>query len=599
MLKVKNITVKNFMSVGNVTQAVRFDDAGLTLVLGNNVDLGGDGSRNGTGKTTIINALSYALYGNALTNIRKDNLINKTNNKGMLVTVDFDVNGTEYRIERGRKPNIFKFVVNNHDFHDDATDESQGVGRLSQQEIEKLLGMSHDMFKHIVCLNTYTEPFLSMRPNDQRAIIEQLLGITILSEKADTLKDQVKQTKDSITEETLKIEAIQTANSKIESTISSLQGTQRAWLAKKQQDINKLASAIDELEHLDIDVELESHEKLQNWNEHNSAILALKKELSTLEPALQRADKSVEKVNKDVANLEDATCYTCGQELHADKKAEIAERKSKELEDAISYQTEVSDKLIDVTKALAEIGDINGKPSVFYETAKEAYEHRQNVDSLKQSLTSKQDEADPYQAQIDELNHTAMQEIDWSPVNDLTSYKEHQDFLLKLLTNKDSFIRKKIIDQNLSYLNTRLEYYLDKLGLPHEVKFQSDLSVEITELGRDLDFDNLSRGERNRLILGLSWAFRDIFESLYITINVLFVDELIDSGMDTNGVESSLALLKKMVRERGRTVFLVSHREELQGRVSNVLNVIKENGFTTFAQDEETVEPGIELETTI
>jgi DNA repair exonuclease SbcCD ATPase subunit len=170
---------------------------------------------------------------------------------------------------------------------------------------------------------------------------------------------------------------------------------------------------------------------------------------------------------------------------------------------------------------------------------------------------------------------------------------------MKLLTNKDSFIRKKIIDQNLSFLNKRLESYLDKLGLPHEVRFQSDLTVEITELGRDLDFDNLSRGERNRLILGLSWAFRDIFESLYSTINVMFIDELIDSGMDTNGVEASLAVLKKMVRDSGRSVFLVSHRDELQGRVSDVLNVVKENGFTTFAQETETLEPGVELDTVI
>jgi len=197
------------------------------------------------------------------------------------------------------------------------------------------------------------------------------------------------------------------------------------------------------------------------------------------------------------------------------------------------------------------------------------------------------------------MRESSLEEIDYSQMNTLVTFREHQDFLMKLLTNKDSFIRKKIIDQNLSYLNNRLEYYLDKLGLPHEVKFQSDLSVEITELGRDLDFDNLSRGERNRLILGLSWAFRDIFESLYSTINVLFVDELIDSGMDSNGVEASLAILKKMVRERGRSLFLVSHREELQGRVSDVLNVIKENGFTTFSQEEETINEGIELETVI
>ena len=590
MIKIKDLTVRNFMSVGNQTQAVDFNQQQLTLVLGENLDQGGDdsGSRNGTGKTTIINALSYALYGKALTNIRANNLINKTNSKGMLVTLHFEKNGVDYRIERGRSPNVLKFFINNQE--QELVDESQGDSRQTQKDIDGLLDMSHDMFKHIVALNTYTEPFLSMRQNDQRAIIEQLLGITILSEKADALKEQTRITKEAITTETLKIEAIQTANSKIESTISSLQGTQRAWLAKKQQDVNKLASAIDELEHLDIDVELESHEKLQNWNEHNSAILALKKELSTLEPALQRADKSVEKVNKDVANLEDATCYTCGQELHADKKAEIAERKSKELEDAISYQTEVSDKLIDVTKALAEIGDINGKPNVFYETAKEAYEHRQNVDSLKQSLTSKQDEADPYQAQIDELNHTAMQEIDWSPVNDLTSYKEHQDFLLKLLTNKDSFIRKKIIDQNLAYLNNRLTYYLDKLGLPHSVVFQNDLNVEITQLGQDLDFDNLSRGERNRLILGMSFAFRDVWESLYQKINLLFIDELIDSGMDTAGVEGSLAVLKKMGRDGDKNVFLISHKDELIGRVNYVMKVVKENGFTSYENDIDIVE---------
>ncbi|MDR9367435.1 MAG: hypothetical protein RI575_19050, partial [Balneolaceae bacterium] len=176
----------------------------------------------------------------------------------------------------------------------------------------------------------------------------------------------------------------------------------------------------------------------------------------------------------------------------------------------------------------------------FYELQKEAYEHRNNVDSLKKSLEDKQKEEDPYQAQIDELNTEALQEIDWSPVNDLTNLKEHQEFLLKLLTNKDSFIRKKIIDQNLAYLNNRLTYYLDKLGLPHLVEFQNDLSVEITQLGQDLDFDNLSRGERNRLILGLSFAFRDVWESLYQNINLLFIDELIDSGMDASGVENSL-----------------------------------------------------------
>jgi DNA repair exonuclease SbcCD ATPase subunit len=590
MIKIKDLTVRNFMSVGNQTQAIDFNREQLTLVLGENLDQGGDdsGSRNGTGKTTIINALSYALYGKALTNIRANNLINKTNSKGMLVTLHFEKNNVDYRVERGRGPNVLKFYVDEQE--QEMTDESQGDSRKTQESINNLLDMSHDMFKHIVALNTYTEPFLSMRQNDQRAIIEQLLGITILSEKADALKEQTKQTKDAITEETLKINAIQSANEKIQTTIDSLGRTQRAWLSKKEQDCTKLQTGITELEKVDINAELEDHEKLSNWTQHNNTILALKKELSTLEPALERATKASNKLIKDITELEDATCYTCGQELHADKKAEIADRKDKELIDATTYQQEIAGKVVEVMKALEEIGDINGKPNTFYDSAKEAYDHRQNVDSLKQALANKKDDTDPYQTQIDELNETAMQEINWSAVNDLTSYKEHQDFLLKLLTNKDSFIRKKIIDQNLMYLNNRLTYYLDKLGLPHQVVFQNDLAVEITQLGQDLDFDNLSRGERNRLILGMSFAFRDVWESLYQKINLLFIDELIDSGMDTAGVENSLSVLKKMGREGDKNVYLISHKDELIGRVNHVMRVIKENGFTSYENDIDIIE---------
>jgi DNA repair exonuclease SbcCD ATPase subunit len=578
------------MSVGNQTQAVDFNKEQLTLVLGENLDQGGDdaGSRNGTGKTTIINALSYALYGVALTNIKRNNLINKTNSKAMLVTLHFEKDGVDYRIERGRSPNVLKFYIN--DEEQEMIDESQGDSRKTQESINELLNMSHDMFKHVVALNTYSEPFLSMKQNDQRAIIEQLLGITILSEKAETLKEQMRLTREAITEENAKIQGIQSANEKIQDTIESLRNTQRAWLSKQQQDVERLQRNIDELEHLDIDQELDNHEKLQNWTELNNAIVALNKEKSTLDSALLRATKSVEKAEKDIANLEDATCYTCGQALHDNKKAELEDRKAKELADAQAYYKEVSDKLKEVVDALEEIGDINGRPDTFYETAKEAYEHRNNVDSLKQSLENKRAEQDPYDAQIKELEQTAIQEIDWTPVNDLDNFKEHQEFLHKLLTNKDSFIRKKIIEQNLAYLNNRLTYYIVKLGLPHQVVFQNDLAVEITQLGQDLDFDNLSRGERNRLILGMSFAFRDVWESLYQNINLLFIDELIDSGMDTAGVENSLGILKKMGRELRKNVFLISHKDELVGRVNHVLKVVKENGFTSYANDIEIVE---------
>ena len=260
------------MSVGNATQAVNFDRRDLTLVLGENLDLGGDdsGARNGTGKTTIINALSYALYGNALTNIKKDNLINKTNTKGMMVTIDFEVGGVDYRIERGRKPGVMKFWISGNE--KEITDDSQGDSRETQAEIERMLGMSHDMFKHIVALNTYTEPFLSLKANDQRTIIEQLLGITLLSEKAEHLKELGKATKDAITSEEFRIKAVGDANKRIEEQIENLRKRQRMWQAKHDEDVARFQSAFDELSKIDIEAELTAHLALTAYNEKSKQI---------------------------------------------------------------------------------------------------------------------------------------------------------------------------------------------------------------------------------------------------------------------------------------------------------------------------------------
>ena len=592
MIHIKELTVKNFMSVGNQTQAVNFDREQLTLVLGENLDQGGDdnGSRNGTGKTTIVNALSFALYGQALTNIKKDNLINKINNKNMLVTLTFNKDGTDYRIERGRKPTVMKFFVNNQEQASEITDDSQGDMRETQKDLDELLGMSHDMFRHILALNTYTDPFLSMKANEQREIIEQLLGITLLSEKAEALKEQIRISKDSIYQENANIEAAKKSNEKIQLSITGLETRQKAWYTQQKDDCVKITQSITELQSVDIEKELEQHAKLKVYDEQSAKIKSLNKEKATLETAVVQADKAVTKYSKEVEQLKNKTCPACEQELHTHKHEEMTAVVEKNLIDAQTYLDKVSNDYAAVVLELDTIGDINGRPKIYYDSLEAALKHQNNLASLESALSTRQVEVDPYQEQIDDLKHTAIQDISWDNINAITTLKDHQEFLLKLLTSKDSFIRKKIIDQNLAYLNNRLTYYLDKMGLPHQVNFQNDLSVEITQLGQDLDFDNLSRGERNRLILGLSWSFRDVWESLYQNINLLFIDELIDNGLDSAGVESALSVLKKMARERNKNIFLISHKDELIGRVTNVLKVIKENGYTSYSNDLEIVE---------
>lgn len=677
--------------MGNVTQAVNFDNKDLTLILGENLDLGGDGARNGVGKTTMIQALSYALFGSPINNIRKDNLINRTNGKAMLVTLDFSVNGTEYKIERGRKPNLLKFYIGGEAVKD-SEDSAQGENKETQSQIEKTIGMSNDMFKHIVALNTYTEPFLSMKAADQRDVIEQLMGITLLSEKAEKLKILAKETKDQVQLEEFKVKAIEEANKRVKEQIDSLIRRQKLWQAKHDEDVTSLAvmyddlskididqellahkeltvynerkkqqdayetllarqtiwkekneseiatllKSYDQLSHIDIAAELQAHKDLADYEKKKVELTAIKKTITSLETTLQKEEKLVEKLLKEVETLKDHKCYACGQELHDTKHDEVLSQKeallaaaqedvaqtqseleknknsvfelglepntyykteaeafkhNSELESILNmiqakqsetdpYQEQVSEYVVETLGAI---------PKTHYDTEQEAIEHKSTVKNLLEQLEKKANEVDPYIDQIADMKKDALQEIKFDTINDLSKKADHLKFLVDLLTSKDSFVRKKIIDQNLSYLNSRLTHYLDKIGLPHQVVFKNDLSVEITELGRELDFHNLSRGEMNRLILALSWAFRDVWENLYSPINVMFIDELLDNGTDSVGVENSLSVLKEMNRTRNKSIWLISHKDDLINRVNSVLKVVKENGFTTFATSSEDV----------
>jgi DNA repair exonuclease SbcCD ATPase subunit len=631
----------------------------------------------------LIQGLSYALFGVPINNIRKDNLVNRTNAKGMVVTLEFNVNGTDYKIERGRKPNILKFYVN--DVQQKATEDQQGENKETQAAIERVLCLTPEMFKHIVVLNTYSEPFLALKNNEQREIIEQLLGITLLSEKAEVVKEMIRQSKDDIQREEIKIKAIEEANKRVKEQIDSLRRRQSlwqkkhtddlnflvseyeslsaidiehelqahkdvaiwneqkkqqdayeallarqvAWKQKQDKDIQSLEAKINDLSHIDFEKELEAHKLLIQWNSDNTTQTTVQAAISSLTRSIEKERKTIEKLEREVATLEVHKCYACGQDFHDDQHTKVLSEKRQLLEDSRShlddyliqmaeqlmlvkdlgpqpvthYKTEaeavrqsteidnlrkqIQEKQTETNPFDAQISETNkvtlGKrPTTHYDTETQAIEHRTKVQTLVTQIENKAKDSDPYQEQIVEMESQALQEITFDTINEITKAMEHQKFLLDLLTSKDSFVRKKIIDQNLSYLNARLTHYLDKIGLPHSVIFKNDLQVEITELGRELDFDNLSRGERNRLILGLSFAFRDVWENLYAPINTLFIDELIDSGLDTMGVENSLAILKDMSRRRQKSIWLVSHREELAGRVPSVLKVIKENGFTSY-----------------
>jgi DNA repair exonuclease SbcCD ATPase subunit len=586
MIKLKTLTIRNFLSVGNTTQAVNIESPQLTLVLGENLDLGGNdsGSKNGVGKSSVLSAISYALYGQALNNIRKDNLINRTNAKNMMVTLDFEVRGQNYRVERGRKPAVMRFFVGDQEKVID--DQSQGDSRETQQEIDRLLGMSHDMFRHIVALNTYTEPFLALRANDQRTIIEQLLGITMLSEKAERLKELNRNVREMLTQEQFRLKTQDEFNQRVKDQIASLRLKQSAWHQKKTADLEKLLTRIQQLDQLNIEQEIQQHQKLAEWMGYQSQLKTLKDSQQALVRTVKRETQQLTALVEQIATLDQHRCPECDQELHKTTHQQLTQQKTQQKQALEAQLLQSQQQLDSVNDQLDKLPTPGPQPSTHYNTLQDAYQHQTQLNNLINQYDLRQAEVDSYQDQIVELSDTVLQELDYTAINELQRLLDHQEFLLKILTNKDSFVRKQIIDQNLGYLNQRLASYLDRLGLPHQVRFLNDLTVDITELGRELDFYNLSRGEMNRVILGLSFAFRDVWENLYQPINLYFIDELLDNGTDAAGVENALSILKDKARNRAKSVWLISHRDELVNRVNSVFKVVKENGFTRFDQDQ-------------
>lgn len=586
MITINNVTMKNFMSVGNNTQAILLNDNALTLILGENIDQGSSGSRNGVGKTTMVQAICFAIFGQPLTNIKKDNLVNKTNLKGMAVTLEYMVDGKSYRIERGRKPNFLRYYVNDDMVNAPDSDEAHGESKITQQEIEKVFGMSHAMFRHLVALHTKTTPFLSESANKQRELIEELISITQLSQKAETLKQLIKEIKDEIRDEEVRLKTVAEGNDRVQKAINDLSFRSNLWEREHTKKIENLAVALVELEEIDITQEIEAHKALKEWDALNSELVTLDREYNRLVKTLTSYEATIQRKEASLTSAKEQKCPTCAQGLHTEEHAHIEQRIQKELDEILAeLQTVQADAtamdaaIIDTATRLAALGD---RPTTAYKSLDQAYEHRSSLEHLRGNLDRETLVENPYLDQIANLSETALQEVSYDYINELTTMKEHQDFLLKLLISKDSFIRKKVIDQNLSYLNFRLGHYLTKLQLPHEVEFKSDLSVEITQLGKDFDFEQLSNGEANRLILSLAWAFRDVWESMNHKLNLLIIDELVDSGMDGSGTDSALEILKEMCRVNGKSIFLISHKDGLETRVDRVAIVQKENNFTTY-----------------
>lgn len=710
------------MSFGNVTQTIDLSGSSLALILGLNKDAIsngedgiGTGNRNGVGKSTIVHALCYALYGKTINNkISMSRVVNNINKKGCVVSLTFEQGGVEYKIERGRGPTYFKLTCAGKEKNDDNTDETNGESGDTQKYLDNIIGMSQNMFQSIVVFSATSTHFLAEGAAKQREFIEELLGLNQLSHKADILKNKIKLNTKLLDQEQLTINMHLQFNQKTTKQIDDAIASRRTYLEaiakqiadhenfinsvnleqlaieietinknngitdainRKKQLSNELASAVAQhqewgrsnthhqqyifeqitsLKTVDLDTEIANHQsneqiryRLVDLNGLHASVKDKQKTASQIKSQIDVDNKiKIQKQTALVNEMNNDKCPTCGSAVDSTKHEKVLTQMAQaviEVEDRVTANQaqldQINNEIHELNVRINDIGVLVQNDTTF-KTLTEAMSLSNKISQLEAELRSvesatspyglnvaylesqiagitideikptrynsvsaveqviykyqnsvneleklRSNNSDPYISQIESLK-SSIYEISYTELDRLKKLIEHQEFLVKVLTDKNSFVRKKLIEQNTAYLNTQLKKYLDASGSQFNVQFNSDLSVGIESFGIEYDFEQLSRGEKNRVMVPLNLAFRDVYESLYGNINLLIVDELLDNGLDPVGIYNAFDMLYDL-SALGRNVFVISHREELTNKASEVLLVTKEDRFSTISRLEE------------
>lgn len=582
MIKFTSITMKNFLSYGNVPTVVVLDRPGTTLVVGEDLDNTSTGTgANGVGKTVLLNALVYAVYDKPVSNISKDNLVNNVNKKNMEVAVEFQTDGKTYTIVRARKTKAG--AAGNHvHLYEDGKDITPDSVSNTNDKIEKIIGIPYELFVRIVAFSATHTPFLDLPVRspyaaNQTDIIEELFDLKTLSEKASILKEHIKETEQKLAMHKARVDLLEKEHARHEKQLQSAEQRVLNWQQTNQDEIAGIEAKLQRIADIDFDEQSALHEQLTQVDaDLRDAIEHHQKTESTVSSVTEKRNK----IGRELEHLRDAKCPYCLQAFE-DAAEKISEKESLhvELSEALeAAEAELTAAEDAVEETAAKHKEVKSKITV--KNLKELMEIRSKQDHYTKRLKELRVATNPFLEPLQELEEVELEEIDMSEINNLTKVVEHQKFLLKLLTKKDSFVRKALLNKNIPFLNQRLQHYLVQLGLTHTVEFTHEMTASISQFGRPLDFGNLSNGQRARVNIALSFAFRDVLQSIHDHINVCMLDEVLDVGLDAIGVQAAARMLKHKARDEGLSMYVISHRDEIDSAFDHRMTVQMSKGFS-------------------
>ena len=571
MINFKKVRWKNLLSSGNNFTEIDLNVHQTTLILG----------ENGAGKSTLLDALCFGLYGRGFRNLKKELLINSVNEKGLIVEVEFSIGKKEYKVMRGAKPNKFEIHVDGIFVNQDATVKDY------QEQLEKnILKMSYRSFTQVAILGSANfVPFMQLKAKDRRGLIEDLLDISIFSTMSDILRKRVSNYVVEQRENEHEINIM-------EERINGLNEQLNALRVNRDEKIGKFESTIKETED-NVDSLMKKVElKTETIKEKTSSISDRDPQGDRLKQALEFEKKMREnrfKVEREITFYEDNdNCPTCKQGLDEEhKKTHIAEKQKKK-EQLVHALQQIEETITDSSNRMDEIGKVQqGIESLQKQIAviqTEIISNQKYIKKLNKEIEDLQIEAN-----VPSNTHESIEENE-SKLDILLSKKEtlvdqgHYYELAQMLL-RDQGVKQKIIKQYVPVMNNMINKYL--ASLEFFVGFELDESFEETIKSRFRDvfkYDNFSQGEKMRIDLSILFTWRTIARMKNsVNTNLLILDEVFDSSLDTNGTDDFLKLLNTLTEKTN--AFIISHKgEALYDKFNDVIRFEKHKNFSRIAE---------------
>ena len=552
MIHFKNIRWKNFLSTGNQFIEVHLDKAPTTLIVG----------ENGSGKSTILDALTFSLFGKPFRRINKPQLVNSVNNGGTLAEVEFDIGNKSYMVRRGIKKNIFEIFVDGKRLNQDAKIADQ------QEYLENtILKLNNKSFTQIVVLGSASfTPFMQLKSTDRRAIIEDLLDIQIFSIMNGLLKFRMADNKEENSSTNVKIELTTGNIDTTQNLINDLKKNKKEAIKHNLKDIEKNQKEVGKLNN-NVDELLKS---ISNDDSSN--------ELTQLEKFKEGIERNMLKAEQEIEFYEqNDTCGTCNQELSEDHKTKMISEHHGKMHQSGSALISLSDKIND---AKSKMDKVNKIQVTIRQYQNQIQAINQYVEKLKNQITEielREDDVEEKTKKLKELKEDL--KINNEKKELLSFTKQLYETAYVLL--KDSGIKTRIIKQYLPIMNKLINKYLASMDFFVSFNLDENFNETIKSRHRDeFTYDSFSEGEKMRIDLELLFTWRTIAKMKNsINTNLLILDEVFDSSLDANGTEEFLSIINNLGGKQN--VFIISHKgDTLNDKFRKILKFEKYKNFS-------------------